>query len=57
MQIAASSNILPQPRGGQRAVYDSSTNVMTVFGGFVTPPPASQLVVNDVFLPNHANGQ
>ena len=57
MQIGGSSNIQPTPRGGHRAVYDPGTNTMTVFGGFVTPPPGTQLVINDVFLLSHANGQ
>jgi hypothetical protein len=53
-QIAASSNILPAPRAAHQAVYDSGTNVMTVFGGVVEPPFVLQS--NDVFLLNHANG-
>ena len=57
MQIGGSSTIQPTARGGQRAVYDSGSNTMTVFGGFITPPPGPQLEVNDVFLLNRANGQ
>jgi hypothetical protein len=57
MQIAASSNILPEPRAAHRAVYDPSSNVMTVFGGVLTPPPPPELVTNDIFLLSHANGQ
>src|SRR5262249_33104347 len=53
-QIAASSSILPESRAAHAAVYDSITNVMTVFGGVVEPPFV--LVTNDVFLLNHANG-
>jgi hypothetical protein len=57
MQIAGSSNILPNPRAGHRAVYSPSTNVMTVFGGVLTPPPPPELVTSDVFMLSHANGQ
>ena len=57
MQIAGSSTILPAPRAGHRAVYDPSTNVMTVFGGVLTPPPPPELVTGDVFLLSHANGR
>jgi hypothetical protein len=57
MQITPSSNILPQPRAAHRAVYNASTNVMTVFGGIFNPPPATALVTGDVFMLSHANGQ
>jgi hypothetical protein len=55
MQIASGSNIFPTPRYAHKAVYDQSRNVMTVFGGALTPPTI--LSTNDVFFLSHANGQ
>ena len=49
------SDIEPEPRATHTAVYDPGSNVMTVFGGIVTP--SGQLQTNDVFLLSDANGQ
>jgi len=54
-QIAASSSTFPEARFSHTAVYNSSTNRMTVFGGATIF--SVNLPLNDVFVLSHANGQ
>ncbi len=43
----------PAPRFEHTAVYNSSTNLMTIFGGLVTADET--LATNDVFVLTHAD--
>jgi hypothetical protein len=52
-QLATGSTYFPEARAGATAVYSSSANKMTIFGGEVTSPG---LFTNDVFVLSHANG-
>jgi len=52
-QISASGS-LPKARYGHAAIYDSSTNRMTIFGGATGFPSPC---LNDVWLLSNANGQ
>jgi len=54
-QLAADSTYFPEARTGATAVYNSSTNKMTVFGGNISTSNA--LFTNDVFVLSKANGQ
>lgn len=54
MQIASSSLYFPTPRHDHTAVYNPTTDVMTIFGGDFG---LGQYSANDVFLLNDANGQ
>jgi hypothetical protein len=56
-QIAQSSVSFPTPRTVHTAVYDPTTNVMTIFGGFIGLQPLETIGVNDVLFLSHANGQ
>lgn len=49
----------PVPRTGHSAVYNPTTNKMTIFGGIGTPPgvPANSVYLADVWTINHANGR
>ena len=51
-QIASSSVNFPEPRANHTAVYNTSTNRMTIFGGSIATPDAT----NDVFVLSKANG-
>jgi hypothetical protein len=55
-QLITGSIYFPEPRSGHTAVYNLSTNKMTVFGGQITSS-APSLSTNDVFILSHANGQ
>jgi len=44
---------LPLGQGDHTAVYNSSTNRMTIFSGLI----AQTLFTNDVWVLSHANGQ
>ncbi len=50
-QIAASSVVFPEARGGHTAVYNPSTNKMTIFGGSI-----GSNTTNDVLVLSHAKG-
>jgi hypothetical protein len=52
--VVSSSANFPEPREGHTAVYNPSTNRMTIFGGQITSAP--NLGTNDVFVLRHANG-
>ena len=52
--IVSSSVNFPGPREGHTAVYNPSTNKMTIFGGQIASAP--NLGTNDVFVLRHANG-
>jgi len=52
-QIAATSTNFPEPRFAATAVYNPSTNKMTIFGGQVY---ANGPLTNDVWALSHANG-
>jgi len=53
-QIASSSTDFPEARGEHTAVYNSSTNRMTVFGGAIVS--CCGPFANNVWVLNHANG-
>jgi len=56
-QIATGSQYFPEARNVHTAVYNSSTNQMTVFGGEINPYfDNPELFTNDVFVLSHANG-
>jgi hypothetical protein len=52
--VVSSSVSFPEPREGHTAVYNPSTNRMTIFGGQIASAP--NLGTNDVFVLRHANG-
>jgi Galactose oxidase, central domain len=55
-QVAIRPTYYPEARIIHTAVYNSSTNQMTVFGGQITPNSSTVLDTNDVFVLSHANG-
>ena len=52
-QLSPSGSVPPTPRGGHTAVYDPTSNVMTIFGGIID---SQAIPVSDVFALQHANG-
>ena len=56
-QLAAGSTYFPEARDLQTAVYNPSTNKLTVFGGNIGADGSLSLFTNDVFVLSHANGQ
>jgi hypothetical protein len=55
-QIAAPSTNFPEARQLHTAVYDPTTNRMTVFGGQIVTTSTSSYTTNDVWVLNDANG-
>ncbi|HEY6253668.1 MAG TPA: kelch repeat-containing protein [Candidatus Angelobacter sp.] len=56
-QIASTSTDFPEARLLHTAVYNASTNKMTVFGGKTVSCCGVGGTVNDVFVLSHANGR
>lgn len=54
--VAIRSTYFPEARIIHTAVYNSSTNQMTVFGGQIAPNSSTTLDTSDVFVLSHANG-